>query len=293
MNANDTLPESRANSIPGPGGEPMSDWLEAAIIFGSFALFEIVREALDKRLASGQPLTAFPSLFDSKDKAILFYLLSQILSPSDLIGRSRLYRAAGTVTPLQFGMTVGNLKPTKPLAAVDTFAPLIPRIERNPEAFRLQQVRIIEQMTNSVAEQITKIVQYVDANGKAVGRDDDAESLLNRAGFTPANPVTSQSIIRTETMEAINNGQEDELEESGLAAEFPVWQYHAVIRRTSRPWHAARNKLFWERSMPFNLVRGVGARNVRNCLCNGTFIRRRDWERMQKTGATVQPWESS
>jgi hypothetical protein len=96
------------------------------------------------------------------------------------------------------------------------------------------------------------------------------EDILNEIGVGPANPSYPTVVVDINSHERFNVGGQEEQSKPDVAADLPGWRYHAVIRPTSRPHHAARDGNFYPSGTRFEDVRGHGPAEEANCLCSWT-----------------------
>jgi len=286
-------------TVPGPGGRSIADWLAEAVAFGSIALSTIVEGALKKRVASGQVLRNLGWIFDAKDRAALNEVVEAVIVPSDLVGRTRFYGSTGNVTLPEFAEAVAELRPLKPHAAIRYFSSLVPRVGQNPNNYAQGIQREVFNVAVTTEDVVTKKIQQAIANELVGGQDATltVEGILKDAGISPLHSQYSQMVVRTNVMDALNRGQQDELNASGMRAEFPAWQYHAIRDERTRPWHREKDGLYYPISTPFVVVRGLEAKDVCNCRCNWTPIHKLIWNRLapgkrelQRTGEIPLAW---
>lgn len=276
--------------VPGPDGRELSDWLKLAILFGGWALYQAIYNALTKRVRSGQSLATW-AVLDDKDRAMIRDALERVLAPSLLIGRAKLRKAVGELEPAGFQQVVKEAKPLSVGGSLAAFGPALMTLTRPGagEALRHRIKRDVVERSAVVEQAIIDRIREGIESDKTLAYAPTVERLLLGAGLLRAQPYLPM-VIRTQVMDAVNEGQWDEFREEGLARAFPVWQYHAVIRPTSRPWHAIRNGRYWPSAATFEQVRGYGPVNVCNCLCNWSPVRRERWEMLKRYGVQAEPW---
>jgi hypothetical protein len=281
--------------VPGPDGRELSDWLKIAILFGGWALYLAIHKSLTKWVRSGRPLIAWTD-FDEQDRAAIQDAAGRFLAPSLLIGRAKLRKAVGELESGEFRRL---MKAARPLGVADSFAmfgPALVAIAQRGETDDLQR-RIMREVLDRTAmiEQgiIGRIREGIDSD-KTLAFAPTIERLLLAVGLAPqSQEAYLPMVVRTGVMDAVNDGQWDQFREEELAPAFPVWQYHAVIRPTSRPWHAIRNGRYWPSTTTFREVRGYGPVNVCNCLCNWSPVSQDRWEILRRYGSQVEPGPGS
>lgn len=268
--------------VPGPGGWAIADWLAEAIAFGANAISWITGRALNKRVASGQNLRNLGWYFDAKDRAALTDAVASFVVPSDLVGRTRFYGSAGSVGVKEFSEAVSELRPLRPEAAIRYFKNLVPSVGENPRNYAQGIQREVFNVAVTTEDVVTKKIQEAIANELIGGQDATltVDGILKQAGISPLHSQYSQMVVRTNVMDALNRGQQDELNASGIRDQFPAWQYHAIRDERTRPWHREKDGLYFPTSTPFVVVRGLEAKDVCNCRCNWTPIHRTIWNRL-------------
>ena len=275
--------------VPGPDGQYLSDWLKLAILFGGWQLYQVLHKALEKKVAAGRAFAAY-SLLDERDRAMMRNTLERVIGPSLLLGRAKLRKAIGELDPGTFAKTAQAARPLSIDGSLDKIGPALLLATRPAETLRFQLNREITERAAAIEQSILDRIRSGIESDKTLAYAPNIEKLLLGAGLMPRAQPYLPMVIRTEVMDAINRGQRDEFREGGLARAFPVWQYHAVIRPTSRLWHARRNGRYWPSAATFQQVRGFGPANICNCLCNSTPVRKDRWEQLRAQGETAEAW---
>lgn len=285
-NAENATPET----VPGPAGDAIVLWLLAAMAYLGPELAAIVRAALARHLETGRPILGETWLLDNGERADLADLIGSVVGPSSLAGRARLHGAAGDVPVKAFRESIAKLSPMRPERAVKYFAGLRPELgstDRLAEGIRRQSFKLAVsteiQLTRAIQREITGEI----ANGTPSYRT--VEKLIRTYGDEPRHRQYADMVARTNVMDALNQGQWDELQRPGMHELFPVWQYHAIRDERVRPWHAARDGRYWPIGVPFAEVRGTTARDVCNCRCNWTAVHRMAWARLRAGGENIEP----
>lgn len=276
--------------VPGPDGRELSDWLKLAILFGGWALYLAIHKSLTKWIRSGRPLIAWRD-FDEEDRAAIRDAAGRFLAPSLLIGRAKLRKAVGELAPGEFRRLV---KAARPMRVADSFAlfgpALMTVVQQNAsEDLRRRIMGDVLDRSSIIQQGIVERIRAGIESDKTLAFAPTVERLLLAARLARQSqePYLSM-IVRTGVMDAVNDGQWDAFREEGLSGAFPVWQYHAVIRPTSRPWHAVRNGRYWPSRTTFREVRGYGPVNVCNCLCNWSPVSQDRWEMLKRDGAQAE-----
>ncbi len=277
--------------VPGPDGQYLSDWLKLAILFGGWQLYQVLHKALEKKVAAGRAFATY-SLLDERDRAMMRNTLERVIGPSLLLGRAKLRKAIGELEPSRFVETVRAARPLSIDGSLDKIGPALLLATRPAtESLRFQLNREVTERAAVIEQSILDRIRDGIESDKTLAFAPNVERLLLGAGLMPRAQPYLPMVIRTEVMDAINRGQADEFREEGLARAYPVWQYHAVIRPTSRLWHARRNGRYWPSAATFQQVRGFGPANICNCLCNSTPVRKDRWDELRAKGIEAEDWQ--
>ena len=156
-----------------------------------------------------------------------------------------------------------------PESALDFFRALIPVAGVDPLRILPDLRRTAFTLAVSTDLELLKSVQDVIASfiekGEVFDSPRQIAAILDQAGVSPRNPQYAEAVFRTNTMDAYNQGLQDQL--AAEAATFPAWQYSNPHDGRSRPEHAERNGKLYPTTRTFNSVRGTEAKDVINCRC--------------------------
>jgi hypothetical protein len=114
--------------------------------------------------------------------------------------------------------------------------------------------------------------------------------LQTTTGFIVSQGIissNSEMIFRTNSMDAYNVGAWAEMSDPDVIETFPVWMYSAIVDERSRPWHAARDGLYFPASVPFTTVRGTTPRDVCNCRCTFIPVDKWQWQQLYARGVRL------
>jgi predicted RNA-binding Zn-ribbon protein involved in translation (DUF1610 family) len=186
-----------------------------------------------------------------------------------------------------------TLPPHPPGEAAAYFRRLVPKLGVRPERYAPYFDRTAFSFAAATDEAILGKVKAViqDALDRGEYRDVAAgkvEDVLDAAGVSARNPAYSDTIFRTNAMDAYVQGQQAEYAAPEVRQAFPAWEYHAVPDERARPHHAARNGLLYGPGVTFQEVRGTDAHDVCNCRCSWSPVHRRELERRLSDGETIQ-----
>ncbi len=113
--------------------------------------------------------------------------------------------------------------------------------------------------------------------------------LQTRTGFIVSEGIISSNsmIFRTNAMDALTKGMDDERQADDMAEHFPVWRYLGIEDGRQGADHQPHFNRYYPNSASFAEVRG---KRPFNCRCVPQAIGKREWSRRQAQGARVEPW---
>lgn len=230
-------------------------------------------------------------------------------------------RAIGFAEPTDFSVfsAVPGLMPAE--EALRYFNSLVPSLIVNPQrvlpslqrsAFTLAvttQHQIAKQVQNVIAgatkverdltpeEQAKQVdtvkqVQNVLADGLHTGRSGNAsaqlvDDILKAVGLSPKSPQYAENVVRTNSMDAWNVGQDRERQTPEMMVAFPVFQYVGIADGRERSWHAIHFDKYFPSSMSFVQVRDSEKVSPWNCRCSQIPIDRNTWRDLLEQGAVM------
>lgn len=115
----------------------------------------------------------------------------------------------------------------------------------------------------------------------------EIDQLIDDLGVSQKNPQYAEMVVRTNLMDAYNQGAQDELSHPDVIDTFPVWRYANPVDGRSRPHHAARDGNYYPSSVPFVAVRGPGIEDAANCRCVPIPVDKWEWARLRAAGARI------
>lgn len=116
---------------------------------------------------------------------------------------------------------------------------------------------------------------------------EEIDSILDSHGIDVPSETYSESVSRTQFMQAANAEAEAARTDKDVIDTFPVWQYSNPDDLRSRESHAARNGNYYPADVSFEDVRGTDAGDVINCRCVPIPISKWDWADAVKGGAQI------
>jgi hypothetical protein len=278
------------NHVPGPHAGSLTDLLSTFVEFGASELSAILGDALHRAITRGVSLRAMPRVLDSAARLDVAELLAAVMGTSQLVGKAIAQTDAGIVPRKEAAGLITDLVPLPPTKAIQVFAELDPRLvpddprpwvqEVEQQAFRLAR-RTDKQVTLSVYDAVKSELETGKAATPTVAK------LLQESGAAPGNAAYAEMVVRTNVMQSLNQGQQQEIATPALQSLYPVWQYHAIRDGRERKSHGARDGLYFPATATFEAVRGTLAKDVINCRCTFSWISRVRWKRLQESEGTM------
>ena len=253
------------------------------------------------RLLSHPPSrrAALRGLFTEDERKALAESLAAVTATADLLGRARVrerQEAVGSADKprsfaeeparwLRFDETAPP-EPMPPEKALAYFRSLFPALGPDPQRFAATMRR--QAFTLAVATEKTLLdrVRQILAGGMEDGASRggltrQVREVLDRAGVTPANPQYAEMVVRTNLMDAYNQGQTDELQDPDVRLVFPAWRYDGIADGRQGKDHEAHFGRYYPPDVPFAVVRG---NRPFNCRCTQTPVSAVEWERLRARG---------
>ncbi len=259
-------------------------------------LADVVRRAVH-RMVLHPPIKqqALQGLFTDQERARLALGLASVIAPADLLGRSRIRtRQARIETSRKFAdeptpPPTDSLEPMPPEKALDYFRALVPTLGIDPQRYGADQRR--RAFTLAVATEKTLLekiqgllLQGIKEGTSRPGVTTQVQQILDAVGVSPSNPQYSEMVVRTNLMDAYNQGQTDELADPDVKEFFPVWRYDGIHDGREGDDHRPHFGQYYPSTVAFSVVRG---KRVYNCRCTQTPIDRYTWEDLQNKGITL------
>ena len=263
------------------------------------------RRALKRLIANG----GGDHFFNADELGAIRRAIEQTNSTANLLGRARIRERARHVMEKQVGLSqfseadtfvafaevpVGGVPPLPPVEAVDYFTRLVPELDVTPEIFGPAMRRRAFTMAIKTDVEMLKKVKTIIGDSLATGRMRGSvpaiQNILDQAGVTPANPQYADLVMRTNTMEALNQGAESELQSKDMQAVFPAWEYLGILDGRERKAHRIHfNKLF-PNHVSFAEIRDSVEKKFSgfNCRCSFRPVDRYEFGEMEAAGREVE-----
>jgi SPP1 gp7 family putative phage head morphogenesis protein len=258
----------------GPDGARAHQLLARVRADGAEVFATACESAVRRLLASGDPLGQ-PVLFDDAELGTIAEALSRCIASADLMGRARIRRRAemaervafaesGTDDPFHDFADVPVLEPTTALEYFRRLVPSLggsavrygPKLDRH--AFTLavaSDQTILDKVKAAIAKQL-------QAGQNAVP---EVQQVLDDAGVSAKNPQYADMVVRTNVLDAYNQGAQDEVADTEMQERFPAWEYLGVLDDRTGDDHRPKIGKYYPASAPFAAVRGP---RVWNCRCS-------------------------
>jgi hypothetical protein len=300
-------PTDDQHALAGTDGKRATKLLSAAQADGARVFAEACESAVTRMLASGDPLGA-GVLFDEAELADIADALSRGIATADLMGRTRVRRRAEMAerraeqfadTPELlteafaeadddpfdvFDDAVPSMAPESAIAYFQRLVPTLgaaeirygPRLDRHAFTLAVASDQVLlDRVKAAILRELSE------------GKDStpDVQDILDAAGVSERNPAYSSTIVRTNIMSALNEGQTAEIAEPEMQDAFPVYSYDGIDDQRAGDDHRPKFGRYYPSSVPFAEVRGPRAYN---CRCGHSPIYKTMWAEMQRNGARVE-----
>ena len=190
---------------------------------------------------------------------------------------------------------VPAIKPFPPQKALAYFRRLVPSLDVHPERFGAEQQRraftLAARTSLELKERVHKAIGDILASGDVPKGEGLVKQLLERTGCSRANPSYSEMVVRTNLIDAYQQGAQEELRHPDVLPDFPAWAWVAVDDNRLRPSHRklafdehGRPK-YYSSSMTFQQVRDMHGYDGFNDRCNFRPIHKSEWAELQRRGA--------
>lgn len=264
-------------ALAGADGRRAAKLLAGAQADGARVFAAACERAVGRLLAAGDPLGA-GTLFDDEELADVAEALSRAIATADLLGRTRIRRRAelaeaGRETFAEDGhdpfdvFADEEIPSLAPEAAVGYFQKLVPtlgaaavrygpRLDRHAFTLAVASDQVI---LDRVKAAILRALNTGESGTPAV------QEILDAAGVSPANPQYAELVVRTNVMDALNQGAQDELSEPDMRERFPAYQYVGILDGRTGEDHKPKIGKYYPSTVPFAEVRGP---RVWNCRCS-------------------------
>jgi len=286
-------------AIAGRDGQRATELLSAAKRRGVDLLADLVGRAVNRLLASPDPL-ASPVLFTDAELAELTGALASQIATADLLGRARVRRLAARAqqqaTPFAedddpLAVFAEPIPPQPPAAAIGYFQRLVPDLAGDPQRYGPLLDRHAFTLAHATDQvMLDKVKQAIAAElaGQVGESTPDVQAILDTVGVSSRNPQYAEMVVRTNVMDAYNQGVAAELADPAMQEIFPVWRYEGIRDGRQGADHEPRFDRYYPNSATFHEVRGP---RVFNCRCGSTPISKYEWADLQRNGERLeQTW---
>lgn len=293
-------------ALAGKDGAALAALVQKAQDEGAYELYQIVKDAVSRLAGRGiVGAVALTHLFNGEEYKRLTELLASIVATGGALGHYRVREreqkaraaggfhrfAEGDEVPFASVQASGDLPLLDPIAAIEYFKSLIPRLGIDPYRFGPVYQRTAMTLAAATEKTLTERVQarILDKLKTGEGFSEaprDIESLIADVGVSPSNPQYAQMVFRTNMMDSYNVGVQLELEEPDMQEFFPVWKYLGIHDGREGDDHRPQFGKYFANSAAFDTVRGP---RPFNCRCTPVPIDRYQWDELKSNGAVISP----
>ena len=195
--------------------------------------------------------------------------------------------AVATESLLHEAITSEPVPFLQPEKAVGYFRGLVPELGTDPQRFGQDMRRQAFTMAAAVDKEMLGRAQGLLAERLETGQGIRQAIGEVKQLVSDTTKAYAEMVVRTNLMDAYNQGSQEELADPDMQETFPVWRYANPVDTRSRPEHAERDGRYYPSSVPFTEVRGTDISEVANCRCVAIAIDRWEWQRLKETGAAI------
>jgi hypothetical protein len=167
------------------------------------------------------------------------------------------------------------IPPLPPRQALDYFNRLVPSLSPRVERYGPKLDRYAFTLAASADEVILERVKKAILESLEEGESatPNVEDILDEAGVSMRNPQYAELVVRTNVLDALNQGAQAELATPEMQEAFPVWEYLGILDDRTGDDHRPKIGKFYPASAAFHEVRGP---RVFNCRCSLAGVHRLD-----------------
>lgn len=277
-------------AIAGPDGRRAVELLSRNQTHGQQLLADLTTRAVKRLLASGNPQAA-AVLFDDTELDEWAAAMSSMIATADLLGRARV-RERARLAQERYGsfaeepdtfIRFDEPPPVQPpAAAVDYFSRLVPELGSSAVRYGPLLDRFAFTLAHATDQALLEKVKkaILDELTSGTNATPNVQAILDAAGVSVRNPQYAEMVVRTNVMDAYNQGVAAEMAEPEMQEFFPVWRYDGILDTRTGDDHRPHIGKHYPSSVAFHEVRGP---RVWNCRCSPTPISK--WE---AKGVTVE-----
>jgi hypothetical protein len=299
-------------ALAGHDGRQVYQLLAKSKRHGQEVLDAALRSAVHRMAEKPDRALKSKMLFNDRETTEVAHAFAAINSMAELLGRARMHERLrqqesfgecfSEAYPTDFSRfdEVSHLRPRAPRQALEYFKGLIPQLGIDPHTFAEGQQRHAFTLAGFTDETLLQRIQNIIRQKIQYGRNvhqafKDVDEIVHEAGVTPNNPSRAEMIVRTNMMDAYNEGWSQEQAEPDMAEAFPVWRYSGIADGRERqgplpkkPDHHQHFGKYFNAATLFGDVRGRDIGNAANCRCTGIGIAASEWNELQRNGAKVE-----
>ena len=264
---------------------------------GTKLLLNLARTGLKQGLASRESSNF---IWTPEQRGQLATFFTSLLTTGEMLGRSRIRlradqwirrgRVRGFSEPTDFSVfsSPPGIMPAE--EAIRYFNSLVPSLQIVPSRVLPSLERSAFTLAITTQHQIQTMIQKVIGQKLEKGRTDGAQvidDILKMAGLSPKNPSYPENILRTNSMDAWNVGQDRERQTPEMMVAFPVFQYVGIADGRERSWHRVHFDKYFPAAMSFVQVRDAVKVSPWFCRCSQIPIDRATWQDLQEQGAIL------
>lgn len=125
-------------------------------------------------------------------------------------------------------------------------------------------------------------------NGQDIKATKDViEELLGQTRVSKQNSQYSEMVMRTNMLDAYNQGADEERMDPDVIDTFPVWKYSGIDDGREREEHKVHFGKYYPANVPFATVRDSVKLSPWNCRCTSIPIFKGEWESLKSSGAKI------
>ncbi len=273
------------HALAGADGKRATQLLASAQADGARVFAEACKAAVKRLLASPNPLAA-PVLFDDGELGEVAGALARTVATADLMGRARIRRHAQIAEKASESFADGKVpadyskkysdpfhdfaEPVpsmEPVSALEYFRRLVPTLGASTVRYGPKLDRHAFTLAVAADQTVLEKVKGAIVEALRTGKNGtpDVEQILDDAGVSERDPRYAEMVVRTNVMDAYNQGAQDELSEPDVQERFPAWEYLGVLDSRTGDDHKPKIGKYFPSSVSFAEVRGP---RVYNCRCS-------------------------
>lgn len=296
-------------ALPGHDGVKAEQLLQRAKQEGSAVLEDLTRKAIKRLLERPEQAGQAERLFNERERQDLADAFAAVVGTANLLGRTRIRLRQRQVeeqpdvtkhseqptdwTSFDEGIA-GVLKPLAPEKAVAYFRSLVPKLDVDPERFGEDMRRHAFTLAAATDDVLLRKVQDLIAKrletGEGAGRGaQDVQALLDEAGVSGPDAGYSRAVWRTNVMDALTTGADEERMHPDVIETFPVWKFLGIHDGRQRPSHEVHFNHYFPARVTFAEVRDSvkGEFDGFSCRCIDQPVSRYEWSRLKASGARI------